>query len=442
MRSAGVALACAVVSLCVGGCPAVDAGTTGSPPLGGATDTPVPPPSLLADSAQPVVAPTGPQGMLLDSSGKLVSLDPGPPPPTAIRADRPLQAESPAHEDQSGVTVGVEFKMRGLSGAPKVPEAVPAAIAKAQKLTALSGTVDLFASGRMRWVVTSRAMPLPFTAELRSKYDRYGHVVLWPGLVKYRVLPAGSLRSVLDEGRVDVMPIVPGAVTKGAAGKRLGEVTRGVSIETPVGKVELELASVPEASLGGPLLCRAIVEIVGVDPATPECKSDEIVLAAKLDFFSSAGAASGGIDFEVGSLARRIDMPPGDASCPPAGASFEATGLPDSPEGVFLAPADLEGVRSKPDAKVEPGTNAPSEGIIIENLLDRRAYFVLDGALLALVPPPPGSSRYILGMPRGRYTGEWRTFFGEIIEPAHEIVLPGRFSTAPSHGAADAGVAP
>lgn len=443
MRSARVAfawlLAAPMLAGGLGGCPAVDAGTTGSPPLGGATDSPVPPSSVLRDSAQPVPQPTGPQGMLLDSSGRLVSLDPGPPPPTAIRADRPLQAEAPAFEEQAGVTVELEFKMRGLPRAPKVPEAEAAGIARAQRLTALTGTVDLFATGRMRWLVTSRAMPLPFNSELRAKYDRYGHVVLWPGHQKYRVLPAGSLRSALDEGRVDAMPIVTGTVTKGAAGKRLGEATRAIAIETPVGKVHLELASLPEASLGGPLLCRALVELVGVDPATPECKSGEVVLAAKIDFFSSAGAPAGGIDLEVGSLTRRVDMPPADASCPPAGADFEATGLPDSPEGVLLGPADLKDLRAKEDPKAESGPNAPSEGIIVENLIDRRAYVVLDGALLALVPPPPGSTRYILGMQRGRYTIEWRTFFGEIIEPAREVVLPGRFTSAPPHGGVDAG---
>lgn len=395
---------------------------------------------MLRDSAQPIPQPTGPQGMLLDSSGRLVSMDPGPPPPTAIRADRPLQAEAPAFEDQAGVTLELEFKMRGVPRAPKVPEADATGIARAQKLTALTGTVDLFATGRMRWLVTSRAMPLPFNSELRAKYDRYGHVVLWPGHQRYRVLPAGALRSALDEGRVDAMPVVTGTVTRGAAGKRLGETTRTIWIETPVGKVHLEIASVSEASLGGPLLCRALVELVGVDPATPECKPDEVVLAAKLDFFSPAGAPAGGIDLEVSTVARRTDMPAPDASCPPAGADFEATGLPDSPEGVLLGPADLKDLRSKEDPKAEPGPNAPSEGIIVENLVDRRVYAVLDGALLALVPPPPGSTRYILGMQRGHYTLEWRTFFGEIIEPAREVVLPGRFTTGSTHGGTDAGV--
>jgi hypothetical protein len=373
--------------------------------------------------------------MLFDSSGRLVSPDSGPPPPTAMRADRPLQAEAPAHEEQAGVTLEAEFKMRGLGSPPKVPEVVAAALAKAQRLTALTNTIDLFAVGRMRWSVTSRAMPLPFHAELRAKYDRWGHIVLWPGLSKYRVLPAGSLRAVLDEGRVDVMPISVGTVTKGAAGRRLGESTRTFTVESPIAKVHLEIASVPEASLGGPLLCRALLEIGGVDPASPECKSDEVVVAARFDF-----ASGGGIDFEATALTKRTDMQAADASCPPAGAGYEATGLPTSPEGVFLVPAELEGLRSKSDPKVEPGTSAPSEGIIVENALDRRVYFALDGVLLALVSPPPESTRYVLGMPKGRYTGEWRTFFGEIIEAPHEIILPGRFSDAPAGTAADAGV--
>lgn len=434
MRSARAASAVGLFGALLAGCPAVDATTTGAPPQGGSVEVPNPPSSVPRGETPPVTPPSGPQGMLFDSSGRLVSPDSGPPPPTAMRADRPLQAEPPAHEEQAGVTVDAQFRMRGLGSPPKVPEVAAAALAKAQKLTALTSTIDLFAVGRMRWSITSRAMPLPFHSELRAKYDRWGHIVLWPSLAKYRVLPAGSLRAVLDEARVDVMPIVVGTVTKGPAGKRLGETTRGLTIESPVAKVQLEIASIPEAALGGPLLCRTLLEIAGVDPASPECKADEIVLAARFDF-----AAGGGIDFDVTTLGKRTDMAPADASCPPAGASYEATGLPESSEGVFLVPAELEGFRSKSDPKIEPGTNAPSEGIIVENALERRVYFALDGVLLALVPPPPQATRYVLGMPKGRYTGEWRTFLGEVIEAPHEIILPGRFSDAPPGTSADAG---
>lgn len=433
MRRAARRALLVLASLVGAGCPAADEATTGGRVLGGSVEGPVAPStSVPRDSAQPVTAITGPQGMLFDSSGRLVSTDPGPPPPTAMRSDRPLQAEPPAHEDQAGVTLEIEFKPRALGVAPKVPEAVPASISKVHKIVGLTNTIDLFAAGRMRWLVTSRAMPFPFHTELRAKYDRWGHVALWPNLLKYRVLPVGSLRVALDEGRVDVMPVATGTATKGAPGKRLGEATRAVTIESALGKVHLEMAPVPEAALGGPLFCRALVEMIGVDPATPECKREEVVLSARFDFVTGVG-----LDVEVTSLLRRNDMAPADASCPPGGATFEATGLPDAPEGVFLTPAELESMRSKPDPKAEPEPNAPAEGIILDNALDRRVYFMLDGVNLALLPAR--STRYILGMPRGRYTGEWRTFLGEIIEAPHPIVLPGRFSSAATRTPADAG---
>ena len=126
MRSAAIA---AITSLLVAGCPAAESGTTGSPPPGSNLDGPIAPnTSIPRDTSQPDVTATGPQGMLFDSSGKLVSVEPVPA-PTAMRADRPLQAESPAREDQPGVTVEGEFKMRGLGVAPKVPEVSSAAIA-------------------------------------------------------------------------------------------------------------------------------------------------------------------------------------------------------------------------------------------------------------------------------------------------------------------------
>jgi hypothetical protein len=173
----------------------------------------------------------------------------------------------------------------------------------------------------------------------------------------------------------------------------------------------------PEAGAGGMLLCRALVEMAGVDPSSNECKPEEIVLFAALDWIDG-----GGIDFEATSIERRTDLSPGEILVPPPGAEATAEGLPEAPDGVYLTQTELAAFRSKPIPEIKAGPGAPADGLIAENGRDYLMMLWLDGVPVAGVAPQ--SQRYIVGPLKGRYVAQWRTFLGEHVEEPATIEIP------------------
>lgn len=391
---------------------------------------------IAPESTSPLETPTlrpdgGVEGIMFDPSGRPIYPDAGTPPPVPLTPDVGLPAEVLGREDLTGLALEAAFRWRQTPAAPKAPEVSPEGIAAAQKLTSLTMNIDLLSMGRMKLTMASRALPLPFRAELRSRVDRYGHIAMWPGALRFRIVAPGALRPALGEGRVDVTPLSAG--TKGATGtgKRLGMATRVVPLESPFGRIRLELASLPEAGQGGPLLCRALVEIVSIDPKTSECRTDEVPVAAAIDW------DQGGIDFEVLSLTKRTDFPPGQALVPPPGAELEATGLPEAPLGVFLTNSELALLRTKDLDIKSQDPAAPGEGFIAQNHRSTLTYLLIDGVAVAAVPPR--DSRYVVGLRKGRYTAQWRTFLGDYIGPVETLEVPG-ISRVGKPEAVDAGV--
>ena len=409
-------------------------GSTGATPPVSGTPIGAPSGSFPVDPSHPSpeVGMSGPQGMLFDSSGRLVMPDAGPPPPTPLKPDGTVGADTMGRDDLVGVALEASFKCRHVAAPPKAPEVSNDGITKAAKLTALTMSIDLTALGRMKMLFTSRALPFPFRSEIRSRYDRYGHFVFWPGATKVRVIAPGALRTALGEGRVDVTPLTIGVKGPSGTGKRLGEKTRLFTVEGPLGKLRVEVATMADAGLGGPLLCRALVETMGIDPATTECKPDEVPLFAGFDWESGEG-----IDFEVASITKRTDLPPGDALAPPPGIEVALTGLPEAPEGIFLNREELAAFRSKAiDTKPDTKPGVPGEGLVVENTRDFLLYYFVDGVAVAAVPPQ--SSRYLFGFQKGRYTGQWRSFLGEVVDAPETFETPTKISNG-KHPAVDAG---
>jgi hypothetical protein len=376
-------------------------------------------PPELPDASIP---PDGPYGIQADSLGRLIIPEAGAPQPEVLRGDLPMTAESPAIKDLSGVTLEAAFRLRDVAVAPKAPEVAQDGIKTAAGLTAPKWKIDLSDTGRMRIVFVSRAMPLPMNSELRARSDRYGHVVLWPNSTDYRVVPTGAIRTVLGERRVDVTPLSTGTVKSLGEGKRLGLSTRKVEVTSPLGSVKLELGKTNDVGEGGALLCRTLVEIVGVDPRSPVCVAGEVPLMAAYTW-----QEGGGIDFEVSSLSKRTDLPTNELLVPPPGAMYQATGLPQSPAGIFLTRDEIAAFRSAP-LQLPPleDPNAPGEGFVALNQTDTLAYFYLDG--VPVVAVPPSEQRYVIGTARGRYVTQWRTFLGDRIGPAKTVELPARLT--------------
>lgn len=357
-------------------------------------------------------------GLVFDPSARrLILPENGPPRPRPLRAGVSLPADALGREEQVGVVLHATFKHRDVPAAPKAVEIDTAGLDTARRLTAPAVTVTATALGRMKLVVQSRALPLPFRSEIRGRFDRLGHLVLWPGLTKYRVIPSGALRTTLGERRVDVTPLVLGTRIKTGTGKHLDLATRSVTIESALARIRLELATVPEAGAGGMLLCRSLVEMAGVDPSSNECKTEEIVLFAALDWIDG-----GGIDFEATSIERRTDLAPGEILFPPPGAEATSEGLPDAPDGVYLTQTELAAFRSKPIPEIKAGPGAPADGLIAENGRDYLMMLWLDGVAVAGVAPQ--SRRYLVGPLKGRYVAQWRTFLGEHVEEPVTVEIP------------------
>jgi len=348
-----------------------------------------------------------PYGLLFDPSGKFVYPDASTPPPEVLRGDQQIAAESPAQKELAGVTLEATFKQRSVPNAPKGPEISQEGIKAAIALTTPKWRIDLVDTGRMRIEFTSRAMPLPMRSEIRARTDRFGHVVLWPNASDYRVVPPGALRTVMGERRVDVTPLSQGTARAQGEGKKLGLPTRKVELVSSLGSAKLELAKSPEAGDGGALLCRALVEIIGIDPKSPVCQSGEVVLSASYNW-----QEGGGIDLEVTSILKRTDIQQSDMLVPPPGANYQPSGLPASPGGVFLTREEVAAFRSEP-LKLPPPADptAPGEGFVAWNATDMLAYVFVDGVPVLAVPP--NEQRYVIGTTRGRYVVQWRTFLGD-----------------------------
>lgn len=373
--------------------------------------------------------------LVSDDYGRLVMSEAGQQSPLPLPPATPLPEDTLSPRELAGVTLEATFRWRDVPQPPKTPEVAVEGLQAAQAVTGLTWRIELAEAGRMRVQFTSRALPLPSGAELRARHDVHGEVLLWPGLTQYRVLPPGALRTLLGERRVDVTPLSSGSARPVGEGKRLDVDVRKVEVHASLGTLHLELGKVPEAGEGGPLLCRALLEILGVDPKSPECVAGEVPLHA-----SYAWQGGGGVGFDVTSVARRTDLVSTDMLMPPPSAAFAAAGLPAAQGGVFLSRDELAAFRTGPlplPASVDPG--APGEGFVAVNQTDELLYLLVDG--IPAVAVPPMSERYVSGPQRGTYVVQWRTFLGESVEPPQTVEMPARLvrSAAEEDEAANGG---
>lgn len=399
------------------------------------------PAPLMSEAPEPVsdAGPPEPpsdagfQGILADSAGRLILPDAGPPPPESLRGDMALAPEpSPPPKDVAGLSLEMVWRWRDMPSPPKAPEVSAEGIKEAQKLTSLSWKVDLADTGRMRIEFGSRALPFAMRTEIRARADRYGHVLVWPNLAGFRVIPPGALRTALGELRVDVTPLSAGTLKPQGEGKRLGVATRKLELSSSIATLKLEMGKVSEAGEGGTLLCRALVELAGIDPKSPVCQAGEVVLLANYSW-----SGGGGVGLEVLSLNKRSDLTANEMLMPPPGVPYQATGLPIAPDGIFVTREELKAFRN---AAIAPSGNAdplaPGEGFMAANWSEMLMYLLLDGVPVAAVPA--GKERYLIGTQRGRYSVQWRTFLGEKVMPAQVVEFPAKISYGA--GAADAGV--
>jgi len=179
-------------------------------------------------------------GRPIDSAGKITAPEAGLVAPQPMRADQALDEDSLTQRELTGVTLDGEWRLADLTPPPKAPEVNVPGLEAARKLTAPRMTIDLASVGRMRVIFESRAMPLGEGTEIRSRTDRYGHVLVWPNGSRYRVLPPGAVRTVLGERRVDAIPLVRAQTSGKSEGARhAGFATKKWELVTLTGKLVL-----------------------------------------------------------------------------------------------------------------------------------------------------------------------------------------------------------
>jgi hypothetical protein len=283
--------------------------------------------------------------------------------------------------------------------------------------TELRVTVDLATVGRMRFLLESGAFPLPAHTELRARTSYHGHVVVWPDGAAYRVLAPGALRSLFEERRADVAPLLRAHAGPESSGTLLGHKTVRTDIETSIGTLSLEQAVVLGSGDGGELFCRLLVELVGAEPTTDACRPDRVALLARYRW-----SAGGSISLLVSSLVERKELPLASLYVPPPGAASKVGELPPGRSGLLLGREDLTKFRTRVLRGGTPRPHAPAEGLMASNETNLLQYLLVDGAPVAWIRPK--GQEHVVGLLAGRYSVAWRDFFGTETTAPVSIEVP------------------
>jgi hypothetical protein len=341
--------------------------------------------------------------------------------PREVREDKtPKEREN--IKELAGYTLTAVLRTSDLPPPHKAPEVSLAALEAARKKTEPRFTIDL-SQTRARIVLASSGFVLPQDTEIRSRLDRYGHIVIIPGERAYHVASPGALRALLGERRLDVAPPSVADVVQSSEGaRRFNLPTRRFEVTTRASKATFEIASVKDAGEGGTLLCRALLDLMSAPPSTPLCATDDMPLHAELRW-----STRGTITFDVLSMTRRTDFAPAAMATPPPGMGF----LPGTPAGraseILLMRTELSSFRSSaidlpapPQPDAQPP--APESGLVLVNASDQLRFVWLDGVPVAWVGPH--AREHLPSLVRGRYTVQWRTFLGDAFEPVQTILVP------------------
>jgi hypothetical protein len=319
------------------------------------------------------------------------------------------------------VTLHGRFVLLDLPPPPGFPELDKLAMQKAAEKVWLTTTVDLAPNGRMRFDLTGHGFPLPAGTELRARADRYGHVLVWPDGKSYRIVPPGALRTVLNERRADVLPLMAGTDQPQAGTNVLGFEANRWEITSQLGKLVITRASLVGTD-AGPLLCRFLVELLGVHPSSTACHDGRVPLRAEYTWHGGAR-----INWEVTRIERTPDRSIQPLLVPPPEPWFKGDLLPERPTPLLLGRAEITSLRLRdvPPARSrnDPGS---SEGLSVSNRGESPRYLVVDGIPIAWLPPHSGTQ--VVGLRAGRYQVAWRDLLGSALDPPTVVEVPGKLS--------------
>jgi hypothetical protein len=303
---------------------------------------------------------------------------------------------------------------------PHAPEVNSVVIDAARRRAEERVTIEMSAT-RARFVLSGGSFVLPQGTELRSRLDRYGHLLLWPGEESYRVAEPGSLRALLGERRLDVAPLSRADVVDGGEGpRRLNLRTRRAEVSTRAAKATLELATLHDVDDGGSLVCRMLLDLMSASPSTAACETDEVPLHAELRW-----TTQGALTFDVASIVHRGDLVAQELESPPATVAFTPSPPPDSPAETLIPRSELAAFRTAPVEVPTPASRERQDaaGLTLINSTDQLRVVWIDGVPAAWVTP--GARLVLSSLLHGRYVVQWRTFLGDAWEPPATVVVPG-----------------
>jgi hypothetical protein len=342
-----------------------------------------------------------------------------PEPPRPLRDDDTAPVEV---ELRAAPGLSLEGRMRWLEAPPpRSPEGNGDALARARERTGFELRIEASSLGRLRVALASHAFPFPPGTELRARDDRYGHFLVWPGASAYTPLPPGTLRAVLSEVRVDTSTLSEPGVVLSGSGSLLGIATQKVRLETSLGKLELEQATLSGAGSSGTLFCRLLLELLSIAPESAACRPEQVPLRAEYTWPSGAR-----FDLEVTKLTKRPELPAESLAAPPPSATARRGELPSVPFVVLVEERELMDLHARalpPPAKLDP--SAPKAGLVFQNRGDVPRYLLIDG--VPVVWLRADAEWLVSGLKQGRYSVQARDFFGAESTPVRAVELPTRY---------------
>lgn len=370
-------------------------------------------PAPLSSELEPV-----PQGPLAEAGvGGTAPTDVEQVAPEPLRADQALDPDVVSREAASERWIA-EIRWLSLPSFPRLPELNGDAIERIRDGLGFLLEIDLSAAGRLRAVINSKTFALPEGTELRSREDRLGHLLLWNSAENYAVLAPGTLRAVLNERRADAAPVTKPKLTNLGSGSALGLATDKLEVTTPLGRLILEQTPQHGVGAAATLLCRMLLELLAADPQTPACSRRELPLRAEL--FSAGG---GHLLFELKRRVRDPEIPLPIFRVPPGEARLAIGEMPPLGSMNLLTREQLGSLRGRPAARSEkPDPSAPKEGLLIENHTEELRFVLLDGLILARMPPH--TSLLVDALIPGKYALSSQDFLGDDPTPVRIVELP------------------
>ncbi len=379
---------------------------------------PTTPPDLPNDEATPSKAmATSHDGDILRRGalpdGGLVMLS-----PTPLREDSRLVGDTPSTKDSTGVTLEAEWKAADWPALPANSVIERDRLVELRNKTKWSLRIDLIASGRMRVTLASRGFAFDKGTQIRSRVDLLGHVLVWPDENQYRVLPPGTLRSLFEEGLVDVGPALSANFKPAGTGRWLDWDTERVTGSNSFGHLIMDQATLAAAGVSGRLLCRWLVEFISADPMSSACQNDTVPVRAQFEF-SGGGKA----EFAVSQASKKQEYNAPNIAVPPAGAAANSHDVPRASASSNVILAEHRNHVPLRNLTVPPVTVT---GLIASNhTLGLRALLV-DGITAAWLMP--AEERAMPELLPGNYFVAWRDFLGVSVEAPKTVTLPARIS--------------